>query len=60
VAGEMWVSCKSGCLPLPLEGEELPRAAGSLIEGVRVDFPGAREYLSREGRETRDECCGLF
>ncbi len=51
VAGEMWVSCKLGCLPLPLEGEVEPHAAGSTIEDDRVDFRGVGRYLTREGRE---------
>jgi len=29
----------------------MPGAAGSVIEGDRVDFRGARQYLTREGRE---------
>ncbi len=49
--GEVYVCCKGGCLPLPLEGEGLPSAAGLVIEDDRVDFREARQYLTREGRE---------
>ncbi len=55
VRGEMWVCCKLGCLPLPLEGEVLPCSAGSSIEVVQVDSPGGRQYLTREGREAEAE-----
>ena len=54
-AGEMYVCCKSGCLPLPLEGEVLPSSAGSSLEGDRVDSPGGGQYLTREGREAEAE-----
>ncbi len=53
VRGDLWVCCKSGCLPLPLEGEILPSSAGSLIDRKEVDSPGGREYLPREGSEAR-------
>ncbi len=49
--GEMYVCCKGGCLPLPLEGEILTSSAGSAIEDDRVDSPGGGQYLTREGRE---------
>ncbi len=51
VRGEIWVSCKRGCLPLPIEGVEPAVTAGSLKEDDRVDFRGGGRYLSREGRE---------
>jgi len=51
VLGEMWVSCKRGCLPLPLEGEVLDSSAGSTIDRVDVDCPLGIQYLPREGGE---------
>ena len=51
VRGEIWVSCKLGCLPLPIEGEVLDFAAGSTNDPEGVDSPGGVQYLTREGRE---------
>ncbi len=45
------MSCKRGCLPLPLEGEVLADSAGSTIEHEGLADPEGRQYLSREGRE---------
>ena len=63
VRGEMWVSCKRGCLPLPFEGEVLDCSAGSTIDPERVDSPGGVQYLTREGREAEArliDCVGSY
>ena len=59
VLGAMYVCCKAGCLPLPLEGEVLPGTAGSTIEHEGVDLREARQYLTREGREAEAEAIAL-
>ncbi len=51
VRGEMWVTCKGGCLPLPLAGEVLTAAAGSTIDQEGLVPHEASQYLTREGRE---------
>ncbi len=48
----MYVSCKRGCLPLPLEGEVLPGSAGSPLDDGQFVSPQGGQYLTREGRES--------
>ncbi len=55
VRGEMWVCCKLGCLPLPIEGEVGPTTAGSTIEGERLAIREGRPYLAQEGGEAEAE-----
>ena len=48
IRGEMYVACRNGCLPLPMEGI-VPDShrSGEGYEGV--DFHGGGGYLSHEG-----------
>jgi len=59
ITGELYVMCKSGCLPLPLVGEVPGGSAGSAIEHGQVDRPQGSRYLTREGRETEAEAISI-
>ncbi len=50
IRGEMYVACKRGCAPLPLEGLVPPEGVDPEVGDGWVDFPWGREVSYPRGQ----------